>query len=116
MRAVDITGTKRASALGVDKLAPQVAKVNLLGLAKRCERSVECERHQVRGDGVEAIEAFGRLADDLRLVDDGVLAHIEFLPRVRRNNHKRDGNRRVLIAAKNGSRTRQDSRYEVVLE
>ena len=29
---------------------------------------------------VEAIEAFGRLADDLRLVDDGVLAHIELLP------------------------------------
>ena len=40
---------------------------------------------------VEAIKAFGRLADDLRLVDNGVLAHIELLPRVRRNNHKRNG-------------------------
>ena len=29
---------------------------------------------------VEAIEALRRLADDLRLVDDGVLAHIELLP------------------------------------
>ena len=65
---------------------------------------------------VEAIEAFGRLADDLRLIDDGVLAHIELLPRARRNNHKRDGNRRASTAAKNGSRTRQGSRYEVVLE